>query len=134
MGIGVFALYALKGSRQQRAEMLNWPSVEGHVTDRSLQRTRGAKGGAVYTPVLLYTYAVDGVEYNGDTRKLAWSSGWNKSIAKRKLYAVPDDVPVLYNPADPASSALEPPSRGSLWFWAAIGVVLIALGLYLLVT
>ena len=88
----------------------------------------------VYTPAFRYTYAVGGVAHSGDTRNLAWKSGWSKRTAKRKLYEVPDAVPVFYDPADPTSSALAPPGRGDLWFWAAFGVGLVALGLYLLIS
>ena len=136
IGIGVFALYAFTSTRKQRAAMQRWPSVEGQVTDRALERrSGGAKGSRwVYTPAFRYTYAVDGVEHSGDTRNLAWKSGFSERTAKRKLYEVPDAVPVHYDPADPSTSALEPPGRGDLWFWAAFGVGLIVLGLYLLIT
>lgn len=136
ISIGAVALYALKGTRQQRATMRSWPRAEGQITDRALERRRGGPKAAswVYTPAFRYTYAVDGVEHSGDTRNLAWKSGWSKRIAERKLYAVPDDVPVLYDPADPATSALAPPGRGDLWFWGAFGVGLITLGVYLLVS
>ena len=136
IGIGVAALHALKSTRQQRAKMLDWPSVEGQITDRALERRSGGAKAArwVYTPAFRYTYAVDRVEYSGDTRNLAWKSGWSKRTAERKLYEVPDAVPVLYDPADPATSALEPPGRGDAWFWAAFGLGLIALGLYLLIS
>ncbi len=133
--IGAFALYALKGTREQRAEMRSWPSAQGQITERSLEHRTGAQGaGWVYTPAFRYTYAVDGVEYDGDTRKLAWKSGFSRRRAKRKLREVPDDVPVLYDPADPATSALQPPGHGDLWFWGAFGVALIALGIYLLIS
>jgi hypothetical protein len=133
--IGAFALYALKGTRQQRAKMRSWPSAMGQITERSLERRTGTQSaGWVYTPAFRYTYAVDGVEHTGDTRKLAWKSGYSKGRAKRKLREVPDDVAVLYDPSDPATSALAPPGQGDVWFWGAFGVVLIVLGIYLLIS
>lgn len=84
--------------------MLDWPSVEGQITERALERRSGRPKAArwVYTPAFRYTYAVDGVEHSGDTRNLAWKSGWSKRTAERKLHEVPDAVP--YDPADPATS------------------------------
>jgi hypothetical protein len=135
IGIGVAALCALRSNRRTRTEMLSWPSVEGRITARTLERRTSGSAKAprwVYTPAFRYTYAVDGVEHTGDTRSLSWKSGWSKRTAERKLYEVPDDVPVLYDPADPSKSALEPPGSGDIWFWAAFGAGLIALGLYFL--
>jgi hypothetical protein len=34
IGIGAFALYALKSNREERAEMLGWSSVPVRITDR----------------------------------------------------------------------------------------------------
>ena len=136
MGIGAGALVALKGNRAQRNEMLGWPTAPGVITDRALERRSGGgtKGGVVYTPAYRYTYTVDGVERTGDTRELAWKSGYRKGKAERKLHELPDEVPVLYDPADPSKSALEPPGRGDTWFWGAFGVALIAIGLYFFVS
>lgn len=91
------------------------PSVEGQITGRALERsTSSAKGVRwVYTPAFRYTYAVDGLEHSGDTRNLAWRSGSSKRTAKRKLYEGPDAVPVFYDPADPASSALTRPAEAT---------------------
>jgi hypothetical protein len=134
IGIGAVALAALRSNRQERADMLEWSSVPGRITDRALERsTATAKGGVVYTPAFRYVYSVDGVEYTGDTRDLAYSSGSNKWMATRMLARVPDAPPVLYDPADPAKSTLSPPDRSDVWVWGVVGVGLIALGLFLLV-
>ena len=87
-----------------------------------------------YTPAFRYAYSLDGVEYTGDTRNLDWSSGSNKWMAKRKMAKTPDTVPVLYDPADPTKSALAPPGKTDVWIWAVIGVGLIAVGLFLLIS
>jgi hypothetical protein len=134
IGVGACALWALKGTREARAELRDWPTVEGEITDRALERRPAAGRSAAYVPRFRYRYAVGGVEHRGDTRDLQWSSGWSKRVAERKLHAVPDEVPVRYDPADPARSALEPPGKGDNWFWGAFGVVFLALGAYLLAT
>ena len=134
IGIGAFALYALKGNREERAEMLGWSTAPGRITDRTLERSAAmtTKGGYTYTPAFRYAYSVDGVEYSGDTRDLSYSSGSNRWIAKRMMARVPDAPPVLYDPTDPAKSALTPPSRSDVWVWGVAGVGLIVLGLFLL--
>lgn len=86
------------------------------------------------TPAFRYAYSLDGVEYTGDTRNLDWSSGSNKWMAKRRMAKVPDTLPVLYDPADPTKSALAPPGKADVWIWAVIGVGLIAVGLFFLIT
>jgi hypothetical protein len=136
IGIGTVALYALKSNKEERTEMLGWPSVPGRITDRALERshTGAASSGYTYTPAFRYAYSLDGVEYNGDTRTLAWSTGTNRWMARRRMARTPDTLPVLYDPADPARSTLAPPGRTDVWFWAVIGVVLIAAGLFLLIS
>ena len=47
---------------------------------------------------------------------------------------MPDTLPVLYDPADPTKSALAPPGKADVWIWAVIGVGLIAVGLFFLIT
>jgi hypothetical protein len=136
IAIGSVALYALKSSRKERAAMLGWSSVPGRITDRALERrhTGTASSANTYTPQFRYAYSLDGVEYTGDTRNLDWSSGSNKWMAKRQLAKMPDTLPVLYDPADPAKSALTPPAKTDVWIWGVIGVALIAVGLFLLIS
>jgi hypothetical protein len=133
IGIGAVALYALKSSKEERAEMLGRSSVPGRITDRTLERrgTGTASSAYTYTPEFRYAYSLDGVDYTGDTRDLDWSSGSNKWMATRRMAKTPDSLPVLYDPADPAKSALAPPGRTDVWIWAVIGVALIAVGLFL---
>jgi hypothetical protein len=135
IGIGAVALVALKGNRETRGEMQEWPSAPGQITDRALERRAGgSKGGYVYVPAFRYAYSVDGVEHTGDTRDLSWSTGSMKWLAARQLAKVPDAVPVLYDPEDPAKSALTPPGKSDVWVWGLIGVALIALGVFFFVT
>lgn len=135
IGIGAFALFASKSSRETRTEMLEWPSVQGEITERELVRRPSAGGrGTSYMPAFRYRYSVEGADHAGDTRDQAWSTGYMKRIAERKLYDLPDEVPVYYDPSDPARSALAPPGRSDTWVWIAFGLGLIALGVLLLVT
>ena len=136
IGIGAVALYALKSNREERAEMLGWSSVPGRITDRALERTSTGAGNSAYTytPAFRYAYSLDGIEYTGDTRNLDWSSGSNRWMARRRMARMPDNLPVLYDPADPTRSALAPPGKTDVWVWAVIGVVLIAVGAFLLIS
>jgi hypothetical protein len=133
IGIGAVALVALKGNRETRTEMQEWSSVPGRITDRALERRASTKGYS-YVPAFRYAYSVDGVEHAGDTRELNWSTGSTRWFATRRLAKLPDAVPVLYDPQDPARSALTPPGKSDVRVWGVIGVALIALGVFFFVT
>ena len=78
----------------------------------------GSGGGSM--PKVTYTYEVDGRTYTSDRWSYAYK-GLKRAVAQRMADAVPDEVDVHYNPADPAEAYLETNS-------ATAGVLITGLG------
>jgi len=89
-----------------------WPTVPGRVTEVGNGASR-SKGSTMVHPVVRYTYTVGGKPYERAGPFLMATGDFNEALGKRSLNAVLDryhvgqEVPVRYNPANPARSALE---------------------------
>lgn len=131
--IAGFGFYAAVSTQRTRTRVRAWPTVRGRVTARTtIQPTdRGRTSPAAFrwAPDVRYTYAVDGVEYEGDKTTLPWSSTGSKKAAEKVLARIPDETDVRYDPADPKTSCLWAPGRGTVAIWAVGGIVVLLLGL-----
>jgi hypothetical protein len=132
-GLGIAALLAARTTLRTRRRVLAWPTVPGTITSRAtIQPTdRGRMSAPAFrwAPDVRYTYAVDGVEREGDKTTLPWSATGPQKKAQQLLDRIPDDVDVRYDPADPATSCLYPPARKNALLLVAAGVFAILLGL-----
>ena len=82
---------------------------------------RWGKGGG-YRPKVTYTYVVGGAGYTSDRWGYV-TEGLKRSAAQQALEAVPDEVAVYYDPADPTVAYLRRPSRGAGYVLLAAGVI-----------
>ena len=83
-----------------------------------------------YEAVVTYSYSVDGVDHEGDRISIGAAGSGDPELAEaiRGRYPVGGEVPVHYDPSDPASSVLEPGVHGSTYILAIIGVVFLFMG------
>ena len=90
------------------AASVDWPTVEGRITDARLASTR-SDDTTKYHPTVSYTYDVGGTRHQG-SRITAISSYTTRAKAEAVLarYAVGTVVKVYHDPEDPSSSVLEP--------------------------
>lgn len=93
-------------------KMRSFNTTRGTVLSREISPVNAGLGregrwgsGGNYEPKVTYSYVVDGVAYRSD-RWSYGSEGRKRSVAERALAAVPDDVTVYYDPADPRQSYL----------------------------
>lgn len=111
-GIGIVV-----GGLRQRARAIRsraWPFVEGKVAESRLgyYNTPGDDPqAAVPTPVVKYSYTIDGVNYTGANIRLPGDlKGYTRTSAAREVARYPRgmEVRVFYDPAKPSVSILIP--------------------------
>jgi hypothetical protein len=113
IGLWFLVKFALNMGKANRA--MNWPTVEGRVTESlvSTHRSRRSDSGArtnLYGALVRYSYMVKGVEYSGERVTFADTHNSDRSKAEAILarYAIGAAVRVYYNPEDPQNALLEP--------------------------
>jgi Protein of unknown function (DUF3592) len=92
--------------------MRSFATTRGTVIDRSVvaipgggREGRFGEGGG-YRPQATYRYEVDGVAHTSDRWGYAYR-GIKRSLAEQRVAALPDEVPVYYDPTDPDEAYLE---------------------------
>jgi len=113
--IGNFDYMAIHAIRQQSVAQA-FPTVPGRVVESRVSVYRGRRS-ITYTPVIRYTYRVNGQMYKSGVLRHGMWGGGNQGSAQRAVRAHPVGSPVLvhYNPADPSDALLEPGVRGGDW-------------------
>lgn len=103
--------------RQTRA--VNYPSVVGAVVYSRVQEHSDSDGGTTYSPDVRYVYTVEGREYHGDRYRYGQMASSDRN-ADRVVASLPvgREVPVFYNPADPADAVLKAGIEGADLFLA----------------
>jgi len=115
--------------------MRGFATTRGTVTARGVKTAPGGdtregrygKGGG-YQPHVTYDYAVGGVAYTSDRWSYA-TRGLRRSLAEETAAAVPDEVDVFYDPADPREAYLHTHVPRIGYWLVALGVVLALIGL-----
>ena len=135
--ISLGAIVAGRGYIRIAKRMRSYATTRGRVLKRELARTghdnegQFGKGGN-YRPLVTYSYVVDGVEHTSDTFSYA-HRGLRESLVLEQLRALPDDVDVFYDPADPDQAYLEKHTpRIGYWFVGG-GTIGILMGLIMLI-
>jgi hypothetical protein len=128
VGMGLFALIwsslalvfdgFLGWSAYCQIRAQNYATTTGVVTHSEVERHAGGKN-TTYSPNIKYTYTVAGKAYSGDRYRFGTGSS-NDSSARRIVdeHPVGKQVPVYYNPDDPAEALLQPGLDGSDLFLA----------------
>ena len=104
-------------------------STGGRLHDIATRYVRAPKGGSYWSIVCSYDYTVDGKPYTGKRSALEFNSYQTeaKAIAAIGGRKGGDAVTVWYDPAAPASSALDrtPPRQMGLYKWGTIVAVVV---------
>ncbi|MEA3012705.1 MAG: hypothetical protein QOD42_1250 [Sphingomonadales bacterium] len=122
------------GDRQRSAAAAQWPSVEGRITASAIdvQQRSGRRSRDRYVPRLRYDYRVAGRSFSNDRIWLSETRNWKtRAGAEEAIAAFPAGaaVPVFYDPANPADSALI--VKGVVWPFVIMflaGILVIGLG------
>jgi hypothetical protein len=120
----------VKMSRRMKA----FQTTPGRVIGRELatvgadqQEAKWGKGGG-WRPKVTYTYTVGGVSYTSDKSTYA-HRGLRKSLAEQQLAAIPEQVVVHYDPAEPATAFLER-HNPKLGYWlVGFGILFVLIAL-----
>lgn len=143
LGLGV--VIWIVGTKRSHQGTANWPKVTGHMTYAAavaLERETPEGIRRTFTPVLRYTYTVEGVEYEAGKRNFLPSE--SATYADRRnaeavvdRYAAGSVVDVFYNPANPKQAVLEipaPSAHQAVLFYGVthlvMGVLIVALGIW----
>lgn len=142
LGVGGNLLLGASRELMESLEAMSWPTVAGKVTRSELKvenheiKTRSDSGirrsvtEETYTPVVDYTFEVNGIELHGS--RIASVRGGTLSDRasveeKLKKYSTGTSVTVSYNPDDPEQCLLEPGSWGGFLLILALSLFLIVI-------
>jgi hypothetical protein len=109
-GIGYYIYRRGQQGGAYRQAALTWPATSGTVLMSTVQTKRTGRSRSTY-PVVVYQYAVNGRNYQGQRIKAGEQflsirvAGEAQATASR--YPAGSTVTVYYNPSNPAESALE---------------------------
>jgi hypothetical protein len=114
-GMGLVALLMAIAFYRRAREAQRWPKAAGRVIVSKVESYKDDSGDSrtrrLYRPVIEFAYSVDGMEYRSRQRQLGAQTGGSESWARTVTakYPVGRAVEVLYDPANPATAALENP-------------------------
>lgn len=101
-----------------------WPVVKGEVIASELRKTSLSATKGTLSPRIVYSYNVDGVEYQSERIKIGSQeiSSSDRSWSERTLdkYPLGEKVMVFFNPKAPAKAILEP---GMNWRIGIYGIL-----------
>jgi hypothetical protein len=131
---GLLTIYLSARGVYRAGESLAWPVATGRIQESSVQWTPGSpndRPGGWYRAAVLYTFAVNGKTYSGNTVNFCdWSgdSGHAQSVVDR--YPKDTVVAVRYSPSNPSICVLEPGLRlqRQVWFQFGCGLVFVVFG------
>ncbi len=99
----------------------SWPTAEGTIIISEVTRS------SRYVPHIVYTYAVDTMDYSSEKIDLAVNAQykWQKDAqVEADKYPVNKKVTVYYNPNNPGEAILNPGIKGVHAFMFFIGLVI----------
>jgi hypothetical protein len=136
--VGAILLLIGLYQRKKVAASQAWPSTQGTIVDtRVRERAAGVddESSASYSPVISYTFEVNGTTHTSDRHAFGRVSYATKGQAERRIANYPKGsrVEVFYNPDKPAESVLER-SSGTSWILVGVGggLIIVALALLLI--
>jgi hypothetical protein len=141
--VGVLAVVLVVSQMRAAGASSGWPVTTGRLVSVDLHKRTGfIRAGRIGTWIdnptwgltVVYHYRVDGVAYQG-TRFSFEPDGTDQDYwaAKARRYREMVEVPVHYDPADPAEAVLETGLHPSTWLFLCMGIVLACGGVFLLI-
>lgn len=128
----VLVYFRRKRSAALQAASVNWPTVDGQISDANLHTFRDKDRHLNYMARVWHTYAVAGTSYT--VEKISWGGqGYSRvsTPAQEVLdkYPVGSTVKVYYNPQKPKQSVLNPHEKGGVTAMAWIAAVFLVIGI-----
>lgn len=130
--VGIVVFFLRRRSAALQAASVNWPTVEGRVSDAKLHTFRDRdKRQLNYMARVWHTYEVDGTSYT--VEKISWGGQPQARIADPakavlERYPVGSTVKVYYNPQKPKQSVLDPHAKGGIATMAWVAAVFLVMG------
>lgn len=121
--IGVVLLVAGFLMTRTPGKSNHWPTTTGQILASTIQYRRKSGGGHSPYPLVLYTYQIEGQQYQSQRIYFGGVVGGTAMTGVIKKYPVGAQVPVYYNPQNPADAVLER-SIPMAKFLGLIGVIL----------
>ncbi len=115
----------------------DWPSIQGTVTSSDVETRRETKGTGSkartkikYTPVVHYSYEVDGREHAASRISFGGFTSNSSGSAHRVVnrYPVGAEVAIYYDPGDPGTAVLEPGASWTIYLLFPFGGVFALVG------
>jgi hypothetical protein len=103
----------------------DWPTAVGQILASTINYRRRSGGGHTPYPLVMYTYQVEGRQYQSQRIYFGGAIGGSAMMGVVKKYPVGAEVPVYYNPQNPADAVLER-SIPMAKMLGLIGVIMIA--------
>lgn len=122
---GVAALWFGLGMRRSAVRGRDWPTTPGHIVERGV--TPRPRSYWFY-PHVRYTYTVAGTSYTGERVYQIGRQDQKEDAARRLVEALPDPVPVHYDPASPGDAFLIANPSWTYWIAIAMGVLALLVG------
>jgi hypothetical protein len=128
---GLAALAIFIATHRYSRQAQSWPRVTGTIVRSEVESFREMTGGhtsIMYRPAVEYAYTVGALALRGNQIKLAMTTSGSQDYAQSvvKKYPQGSTVEVHYDPANPATAALENPT-GATWWVAALAAAAFAL-------
>jgi hypothetical protein len=126
-GVGIKNLIEASASR-------DWPSTPANIISAEVKTGSGGprNSSTRYTPRITYRYTVEGQSYTSDRAAFVYSSSSDKARAFIRRFPPGAQVPAYYDPADPTEAVLVREGYGTLWIFAAFGLLFASIGGFLL--
>ena len=133
VGGAIFFLFALP-PLQYSSTSKSWPTVPGTITKSEIDIWR-SDSKTHYQPDIVYAYSVNGKKYTSSKITVGDPPLDNNVTPAKRLqaeYPVGKEVVVYYDPEVPASSALKPGIKTNDMMLAAITLLFLVVGLFML--
>lgn len=106
-GIGVVMLVAGLLIARTPGKSKDWPTAIGQILASTISYRRRSGGGRAPYPLVMYLYQVEGRQYQSQRIYFGGEVGGSAMTGILKKYPVGAEVPVYYNPQNPADAVLE---------------------------
>ncbi len=132
--LGLFALaglaLTLRGWKvlQQSKKAKTWPKTEGRIVSAAMPASEFEE----LVPMIVFTYSIDGVEYNvsQDFRGVSLTQDLCRDYVEK--YPAGKTVDVYYNPRKTSQATLEPALKKDDWMIFVAGILATIFGLLLI--
>jgi hypothetical protein len=130
-GFALMALWFTLAFQKMVRDACKWPTTRGKIIATEVEEyvprfdgdTDNRRPRTMYKPSVLYTYEVNGRQYQGDRVTMGTKVSATLPIVARRLaarYPVGAEVDVHYNPKSPGESVLKPRSVTHWLLWIVV--------------